>query len=157
MGDEEPYELQEVDHLAAECMRGSGPPPPEARPITPAPVERSRTWTVIAAVSVAVIVVQIPMLRASSAPKPSIRVGSYPTDQAADVCIDQLWQFSSLIREGLPESALKKLPITEPITNKSYVVHAVGREIVVECPNPSLHGVARIRVSGNAPIPEVIR
>jgi hypothetical protein len=117
----------------------------------------SRTPWVIAAVSIAVIAVQIPSIRASLAARPSLHAGVDVEDAGTQACIDELWKVSALVRQGASAETLARLPLTEPLTHARYAVTREGDALVVACPNPTRHGLTRLRITDAAPMPEASR
>jgi hypothetical protein len=129
------------------------PEAPERPPIKRQ--KRSRTWLVVQVaiilVAVAIMTLQIPRLISAVKGERPLRQGTYATDKETDQCIKNLWHIVRLIQEG-------KAPgkdIVCPISKKPYVIRDIGKDVVVSCPNPELHGFKEIRVSKRRPIPEI--
>jgi hypothetical protein len=116
---------------------------------------RSRTWLVVqlAIILAAVVIMALQIPRFISAVKGErpLRQGTYATDTQTDQCIANLWHIARLVQEG-------KAPgkdILCPISKKSYVIKDTGKDVVISCPNPELHGFKEILVSKRRPIPEI--
>ncbi len=109
--------------------------------------------SVIIAVCIAIIGIQVPNLISSFEEEKPIRYGTYSTDSRTDQCIKNLWHISKLLQEG-------KLPgndILCPVSRKPYVVTETGGDVEVRTPNPHLYGFKDIRVSKKKPVPELIK
>lgn len=146
-----------ADALAAEFDREErGRPSHPRAPVVPAAKTSRMPW-VVSAVSVAVLLVQLPMLRASFASKPSLHAGVAVDDPAAERCIDTLWEISALVQQGESPEALRRLAFDEPVTHARYAITNENGGIVVACPNPQAHGLTRLRVTEDAPMPEASR
>jgi hypothetical protein len=143
-----------ADEIAAEFGRAEV----RTEPAAPARGPRVSPSSVIVAVaSVAVMLVQIPALRAAFAPLPSLHDGAASTDAGTEQCIDALWRISALVQQGESKEAIARLSIREPLTHAPYAVSKDGGALVVECPNPAAHGLKRLRVRSDAPVPEASR
>ena len=153
--DEERDGARLADELAAQCIADDSAP--KAAASAPAERRASRAPLIVSAVSLAVVLVQIPSLRASLAPQASLRAGVQETDRETDACIDTLWAIAAVLREGESADVLKRLPLSEPVTHAAYAVSEEGGEIVVACPNPRVHGLSRLRITEHAPMPEAVR
>ena len=105
----------------------------------------------------AVLLVQLPMLRASFAAKPSLHAGVPVDDPATEACIDMLWEMSALVQQREPADAIKRLGFTEPVSHQRYAVTDVDGVMVVACPNPEVHGLRSLRVTATDPMPEAAR
>jgi hypothetical protein len=117
--------------------------------------KKDRTWLIVQVAiilaAVAIMALQIPRLISAVKGERPLRQGTYATDALGDQCIKNLWHIARLIQEG-------KAPgkdIVCPISKKPYVIRDTGKDIVVSCPNPELHGFKEIRVSKRRPVPEV--
>ena len=141
---------QRVEALVQQCMREIVEAPKPQFQETPRRVSRL-PW-IVGIVGFLVIAIQTPALIAALKDTPSLRIGSYETDPLADACLKTLWQLSRLLQESEPLTPA----IVEPVTHKPYEVKKIAGEIVVECPNPELHGLTALRISEHAPAPEVI-
>lgn len=146
-----------ADELAAEFGREEERRAPSQAPAPDQAQKPSRMPWVVAVVSLAVVLVQLPTLRASMAAKPSLRNGVQEIDAQTEACIDTLWAISALVQEGEPADALVRLPFAEPITRAAYVISLVDDEIVVDCPNPKAHGLKQLRITQSDPMPEAWR
>ena len=144
-----------ADELAAQCIEENRP----GKPAESAVVERStgRLPLIVAAVSLAVILFQIPSLRAALSPPPSLRSGVQESDPDTDACVDNLWGIAAVLREGESAEVLARLPFTEPVTHAHYTITSANGEVVVECPNPRAHGLSHLRISERSPRPEAVR
>jgi hypothetical protein len=117
--------------------------------------KKSRTWLVVQVAiilaGVAIIALQTPRFISAVKGDRPLRQGTYATDAQADQCIKNLWHIARLIQEG-------KVPgpdIVCPISKKPYVIRDTGKDVVVSCPNPELHGFKEMRVSKRRPVPEI--
>ena len=146
-----------ADALAAEFDREERGRPSHLRPAAAPTAETSRMPWFVAAVSVAVLLLQLPMLRGSFASKPSLHAGVAVDDSGAERCIDTLWEISALVQQGEPAETLRRLPFDEPVTHARYAITNEEGGIVVACPNPQAHGLTRLRVTENAAMPEASR
>jgi hypothetical protein len=108
-------------------------------------------------VSVAIVLVQIPALRAALGPVPSLHDGAGAVDSETEACIDTLWRISSLVQQGEPAEAIAHMPFREPVTHAPYVVAMEDGVVVVACPNPGAHDLRRLRITAAAPMPEALR
>jgi ferredoxin-thioredoxin reductase catalytic subunit len=129
------------------------PEAPERLPIKRQ--QRSKTWLVVqlAIILAAVVVMALQIPRFISAVKGErpLRQGTYATDAQADQCIANLWRIARLVQEG-------KAPgkdIVCPISKKSYVIRDTGKDVVISCPNPELHGFKAMQISKRRPVPEI--
>ena len=78
-----------------------------------------------------------------------LRNGTYETDELTDQCIEQLWILSKQLQEN-------RLPDGFPLCPKSarpYVLVQEEDDIVIHCPTPGEHGLNRLSVSRNSPVP----
>jgi len=142
-------DLQAADDLAAAAMRDNAEaPPPEVQ----APPRRRRTGLVIAAVSLVVLVTQLPALRAAFKQPPSIRIGVTDTDEDTDACIDTLWRISAVLQYG----SYRGGEILEPLTQRPYLVRHTDDDTIVECPNPAAHSLRSLQVSATHRAPEAL-
>ncbi len=145
-----------ADELAAKCIQEERTP----TGLTAARDERAgaRTPWIVALASLAIILVQIPSLKAALAPMPSLKTGIEAADAETEACIDTLWAMSAVLREGESGAALARLPFVEPVTRAGYTIAvADDGETVVDCPNPSVHGLRQLRVSSSAPVPRAVQ
>jgi hypothetical protein len=117
--------------------------------------KKNRAWLIaqVAIILVAVVIMALQAPRLISAVKGErpLRQGTYATDAQADQCIKNLWHIARLIQEG-------KVPgkdIVCPISKKPYVIRDTGKDVVVSCPNPELHGFKTMQISKRRPVPEV--
>jgi hypothetical protein len=129
------------------------PEAPERPPIKRE--KRSRVWLVaqlaIILAAVAIMALQTPRLISAVKGDRPLRQGTYATNAQADQCIANLWRIARLIQEG-------KAPGKDmvcPISKKPYEIRDIGKDIVVSCPNPELHGFKAMWVSKRRPVPEV--
>lgn len=100
---------------------------------------------------VAVIVYRAPAFMEALGREQPIRMGTYKTDEQADLCISNLWKISRMLEEGnLPDKS-----IVCPASGKPYKVTRSPADTVVVCPNPELHTLKELRVSRVHPCPEV--
>ncbi len=146
-----------ADALAAEFDRDERSRPSDARAAVSPPSETSRMPWFVAAVSVVVLLIQLPMLRASFASKASLHAGVAVDDPSAEKCIDTLWEISALVQQGESAEALRRLAFDEPVTHARYAITNEDGGVVVACPNPQAHGLTRLRVTEDAPMPEASR
>ncbi len=156
-GDHDVEGTRLADELAAEFGRETMRPAAtiSAREApTPRP---SRTPWAIAVVSLAVVVAQLPSIRASFAGRPSLYAGVEVSDADTRACIDELWKLSALVQQGASAETLGRLPLIERLTHARYTVGHEKDALVVACPNPALHGLARLRITDVAPMPEASR
>jgi glutamine synthetase adenylyltransferase len=119
------------------------------------PSPRRHSWLLpcmVSIVSTAIIGLQTPALLDMLKERPPLRNGTAATDAFTDACINQLWTISSLRQQ---EQTFTH--IVEPLSQKPYVTKTIQGETIVECPTPALHGVTALRISDNAPVPEVIK
>ena len=140
-----------ADALAAEFGREETPPSITGATGSPVPRPSRLPW-VIAAASLAVLVVQIPSIHGALAARPSLHSGADVAD--AQACIDELWKISALVQQGASAETLARVPLTEPLTDARYAVTREGDTLIVACPNPALHGLTRLRITADAPMPE---
>ncbi len=117
--------------------------------------QRSRAWLVVQVAlilaGVVIMALQTPRLISAVKGDRPLRQGSYATDAQADQCIKNLWHISKLLQDG-------KAPgkdIVCPISKKPYEIREIGKDVVVSCPNPELHGFKAMRVSKKRPVPEI--
>ena len=108
---------------------------------------------VIFCISIVVVGIQIPKLISAFEEKRPIRRGTYSTDVQTDQCIRNLWCISGLLQEG---KAFKKEFVC-PVSKEPYVITITEDDMVVECPNPGIHGCSKIQISKKNPIPKVIK
>jgi hypothetical protein len=129
------------------------PEAPERPPIKRE--KKSKAWVavqvIIILIGVTVIALQTPRIIAALKEGQPLRQGTYATDAQTDQCIKNLWHISKLFQEG----QLHTNGIVCPLSNKPYEIQDTGKDIVVSCPNPELHGFKQIQVSKKRPVPEV--
>jgi hypothetical protein len=118
--------------------------------------KKSRTWLIVQVAiilaGIAIIALQTPrFIAAFKKEGQPLRQGTYATDAQADQCIKNLWHIARLLQEGKSPGP----DIVCPISKKPYVIRDTGKDVVVSCPNPELHGFKEIRVSKRRPVPEV--
>lgn len=121
----------------------------EKAPLTPE--ERNRFRVLVGALSVVVLVLLFriytiaPLLQD---PKP-LRAGVAETDALTDKCINNLWKLSRDIQIGdLPNI----LPLC-PRSSRQYIVTEMEDDTIINCPAPGEHGLAKLSVSLQSPIP----
>ena len=124
----------------------------EKAPLTPEEKARRIVFISLFTVTVLILLIRIytiaPLLQA---PKP-LRQGVTATDFLTDKCIEQLWMLSRDLQED-------KLPSILPLCPKSsrqYVVTELSDDTVISCPTPGEHGLAKLTVSLNSPIPHAL-
>jgi hypothetical protein len=82
-------------------------------------------------------------------PDKPLRHGTYETDELTDRCIEQLWKLSRQLQENsLPDG----FPSC-PKSGRPYVLTQEGENTVILCPTPGEHGLTRLSVSLNSPVP----
>ncbi len=117
-----------------------------------APRKRIGLWVVLA-LSVAFNAFQFPRIKQALAllfpPAPE---DTSKRPDTKELCIANLWNISSQLQKGLPPSS----DMVCPLTKAPYRTETVKGNLVVSCPNPGSHGLKTLRVSKNAPTPEVI-
>ncbi len=102
-------------------------------------------------VCIAAIAVQLPGMIDAFKEKQPIRQGTYQTSAKTDQCINNLWQISRLLQDGKKPG----MDIVCPASGTPYLIFEKDGDIVAQCPNPDLHGFTEMRVSKDAPRPEV--
>jgi hypothetical protein len=142
----------ELEDMAYRTMRGKIGRVEEKVP--PSPEELTRRKVVITLLGVIILMLLFriytiaPMLQP---PKP-IRLGVKNTDSLTDKCIEQLWVLSRNLQDGnLP----RILPVC-PSSSKQYIVTRLKGDTVISCPTPEEHGLAKLSVSLNLPIPNAL-
>lgn len=155
--EEEADSARIADALAAEFDREERRHPAQPGAPVASKEKTSRTPWVVAAVSVVVVLVQLPMLHASFASRPSLHAGVAVDDPETEKCIDTLWAISALVQQGESVEALERLAFSEPVTHAHYAIAHEDGGMVVACPNPQAHGLTRLRITEDAPMPEASR
>jgi len=129
------------------------PEAPERPPIKRE--KKGRTWLIVQVAiilaAVAIMALQTPRLISAVKGDRPLRQGTYATDAKADQCIANLWHIARLIQEG---KVLGKDTVC-PVSKKPYVIRDTGKDVVVSCPNPELHGFMAVQVSKRRPVPEI--
>jgi len=117
--------------------------------------KKSRTWLVVQVAiilaALTIMALQTPRLISAFKEGQPLRQGTYATDAQADQCIKNLWHIARLLQEGkIPDKNM-----VCPISKKPYVIRDAGKDVVVSCPNPELHGFKAVQVSKRRPVPEI--
>jgi hypothetical protein len=118
--------------------------------------KKGKTWLIVQVAvilaGIAIIALQTPrFIAAFKKEGQPLRQGTYATDKETDQCIKNLWHIARLIQEDKSPGP----DIVCPISKKPYVIRDTGRDVIVSCPNPELHGFKEIRVSKRRPVPEI--
>ena len=120
------------------------------KPLLP-PEEKKQRIALISLLGVVILILLIriytiaPLLQP---PKP-LRKGVAATDALTDKCIEQMWRLSRDLQEGRKLNLL----LLCPKSSRQYVVTELKDDTIISCPTPNEHGLAKLTVSLNSPIP----
>ncbi len=142
----------ELEQMALKTGGGRIQIDEEKAPLTPEEKTRRIALISVFAVTVLLLLIRIytiaPMFQD---PKP-LRQGVTATDAVTDACINQLWILSKSLQEGkLPNI----LPLC-PISSRQYIVTEITDDTIISCPAPEEHGLKKLTISLNSPIPHAL-
>lgn len=111
-------------------------------------IQRTILWSALAVI-VLILVWRFAAIAPLLETDRPLRNGTYETDELTDLCIEQLWKLSKQLQENsLPDG----LPLC-PKSGRPYVLVQEENDIVIHCPNPGEHGLNRLSVSRDSPVP----
>ena len=121
-------------------------------PVSQEELQKRTALIVILALTVVFLLFRIytlaPMFQA---PKP-LRAGATQTDALTDECIKNMWRLSrDLQNKDLPNV----LPLC-PKSGRQYIVADLEDDTLISCPTPGEHGLEKLSVSLNSPIPHAV-
>ena len=121
----------------------------EKAPLTPDEKTRRIALVSLLAVIVLILLIRIYTIAPMLQPPKPLRQGVAVTDSLTDKCIEQMWRLSKDLQEhNLPNI----LPIC-PKSSRQYIVTELTDDTIISCPTPGEHGLAKLTISLNSPIP----
>lgn len=104
-----------------------------------------------AVIAIAVVIIPLQLFRNFNTSEPGVLVFSDP-DEITDECIYNLFLIGEMLQQDeLPEDDFKC-----PASDDPYIILKTEDDIIVNDPNPQLHGFQSMSVSKHDPYPKLV-